>query len=258
MQVAFSGNNYSKPNIFEMDLHNESIRKLLPSFDALFSARTCVVDLAKSVPSLDLLTTTSDITVKLQYNAGNGGCFPWHYDNPGLPNKRKISMLTYLNPDWKLGDGGELVLKPFLENDIVIAPTFNTVVFFRSDLILHRVLPSKVPRYCFTIWIDSSDVNTPEDLNLRSSHLSLSKLTWLQRSPVQRVLSRAIYPKEYESSLIECMKSADAVVEMLAAHEVGKEINIHITTNNTFTTFSHQATAVLSTATLIMTLYITI
>lgn len=40
-------------------------------------------------------------------------------------------------------------------------------VIFRSDRVLHRVLPSNAERYMLTVWIDSPDMNTPEESTLR-------------------------------------------------------------------------------------------
>lgn len=60
--------------------------------------------------------------------SGSGGCFPLHYDNPGPPNKRALTCLLYLNPDWKDGDGGELCLTPFLQKERVIAPLLDRMV----------------------------------------------------------------------------------------------------------------------------------
>ena len=145
-----------------MDLHNEELRIQVDEFNSLFNTPSIVTDLADCVPSLKLKTSAADITIKLQYNSGHGGCFPLHYDNPGLPNKRKVTILTYLNEEWKEGDGGELMLQPFLEKTVVIPPLMGRVVIFRSDLLLHRVLPAMRPRYCFTIWVDSDLTNTPE------------------------------------------------------------------------------------------------
>lgn len=85
------------------------------------------------------------VTLKMQVN--EGGAFPWHYDNPGPPNMRKLTLCVYLTEDWQPGNGGELQLWPFLSDEhrcpISVAPSFNTVVLFLSDLILHRVLAFK-------------------------------------------------------------------------------------------------------------------
>lgn len=54
------------------------------------------------------LQTNSPPAIKIQLNTG-GGSFPWHYDNPGPPNNRILTCVIYLNPNWKEGDGGEIV-----------------------------------------------------------------------------------------------------------------------------------------------------
>ena len=94
-----------------------------------------------------------------QYNNGNGGCFPWHYDNPAPPDKRRLSCLLYLNPDWRGGDGGEIVVAPFLRAKHVVPPLLDRLVFFFSETTLHRVLPSQTQRSCLTIWLDSDVAN---------------------------------------------------------------------------------------------------
>ena len=109
---------FTKPNIFELDLHHAAARGLVPGFDALFARfQPAHADLVHALhahaPSLQLAVGASSTTIKLQYNRGSGGCFPLHYDNPGRPNKRKITCLVYLNPGWVDGDGGELELVPF-------------------------------------------------------------------------------------------------------------------------------------------------
>ena len=39
-------------------------------------------------------------------------------------------------------------------------------------------------------------------------------------TPAQRVLSRAVYPDEYEASLMECMAGADGCSQMLESHRL--------------------------------------
>lgn len=56
-----------------------------------------------------------------------------HYDNPGPPNKRALTCLLYLNPDWKKGDGGEVCLTPFLQKEEVIAPLLDRLVSRRAE-----------------------------------------------------------------------------------------------------------------------------
>ena len=63
-------------------------------------------------------------------------------------------------------------------------------------------------RFCLTIWLDGS-VNSPRDtrLNLPPTALKDIKKTAdaLHGSASQRALSRAVYPDEYEKSLLDCM-----------------------------------------------------
>ena len=166
--------------------------------------------------SLSLQTNTPP-AIKVQLNTG-GGSFPWHYDNPGPPNNRKLTAVVYLNPNWSEagvhmseGDGGEIVLCPFLSKSIVIPPLHRRAVFFYSDRILHRVLPSKVKRVCFTMWFNGSDVNTKEDVVLSKEHLKFSSYddaqSFFTKSPLQRVVSRAVYADEYLESLLQCIGS---------------------------------------------------
>jgi hypothetical protein len=108
---------YTKPHIFELDLHHERARRLAPEFDALFSqfaqqsasldnacgpgagnastwvgghggggarpAGSLPAVLNERLPGLNLAHGGQATTLKLQYNEGAGGCFPLHYDNPG-------------------------------------------------------------------------------------------------------------------------------------------------------------------------------
>ena len=81
--------------------------------------------------------------IKLQYNKGSGGCFPYHYDNPGPPSRRQLTCIVYLNPEWKDGDGGELRLLPFLSPSDKIKPLMDRLSCF-GDMLLHRAcLPPK-------------------------------------------------------------------------------------------------------------------
>ena len=159
----------------------------------------------------------STFTLKLQYNSGDGGCFPYHYDNPAPPNKRILTVLVYLNPDWEQGDGGEVMLLPFLGKPEIIPPKFNRTVIFRSDTVLHRVLPSHKPRCCFTLWLDGANPNTDDKVYLREKHLTPSFIPTLLTSPLQRTLSRAVYEEEYEKSLRECFGASDRDVKYAVA-----------------------------------------
>lgn len=209
----------TKPNIYECDLHQRQVREQLPEFKKLFDEDLVplIHFLNATFPHLALIDGSSaggasptdavakSLTVKLQIN--KGGCFPWHYDNPSPPNKRKLTLALYLTPDHDAEkDGGEIVLMPFLRDAVVVPPAFNTLVLFRSDLVNHRVMPMSPQkcRYCFTIWFDSAQVNPDDEVNLRAKHLTVDFIPSLMRSPIQRVLSRAVYDEEYRAALVDC------------------------------------------------------
>ena len=88
--------------------------------------------------------------VKVQRNAGSGGCFPIHYDTDGTYDTRKLTCILYLNE--APVDGGELVLYPYGKPRIFVEPRLNRLAIFRSDTVAHRVLPCFSERYCLTIW----------------------------------------------------------------------------------------------------------
>lgn len=211
---------FTKPHIYEVDLHDETLRKKIPQLDSLFETHAeALIDALED--EFDLVRGTNGRTIKLQYNEGQGGCFPYHYDNPGRPNRRQISCLLYLNPHWKAGDGGEIQFQPFLGPKVTIEPLMDRLVLFRSDAILHRVLPAKVERFCLTIWLDGKNVNSEQDTLLTRSHLQNwpDFVALLKHSPLQRVVSRGVYADEYLESLTECMKHSDGFSPMLQSHE---------------------------------------
>ena len=219
-QVQFGSKRYTKPNIFEVDMHDEKFdKKSCPHFSKIFENRAIVKSLKEQLPELVLRDDYNAVTIKLQWNRGHGGCFPLHFDNVGRPNKRSLTCAVYLNPDWRKGDGGELQLFPFLEKPLNVQPLMDRLVIFRSDLLLHRVLPAFKERFCFTIWIDSDVTNCNDDVFLKSKHLSVSANPFLKTSPLQRVLSRVIYHNEYKQSIVDCMgKDTEASKAMLASH----------------------------------------
>ena len=219
-RFQFGASTFGKPHIYEADLHDESLQAVLPGFTELLFDDSLRHRLDQLLPDLELGPGPSARTVKLQRNCGRGGCFPCHYDNSGPPSKRSITCLVYLNPDWKEGDGGELVLMPFLMPEIVIAPLMCRAVFFRSDLVLHSVRPAFADRFCFTIWFDGASTNRSCDCNLTTKLLKTESETVrvLQQSAVQRAVSRAVYAQEYEDSLAACMSGTAGHDEMLQAH----------------------------------------
>lgn len=227
-KFQFGAAQFTKPNIFEADLYSEAMREALPKIASL-SAEDSLVDILRAeAPQLELTRGTAGRSLKLQQNRGQGGCFPWHYDNAGPPSKRKVTCIVYLNPDWNDGDGGEIELRPFLGSATVVPPLMDRAVLFMSDRVLHRVRQSFRERLCFTIWLDSDATNSPDECNLKAKHLSREpeSIELLKRSPVQRALSRAVYAEAYEMSLRECMGEAPGAAEMVAEHQKHIESNM--------------------------------
>ena len=235
---------FSKPNVFEADLHEEEVRKRVPELSFFFETvqdtlpeafrkRSTGASTSDSnafpFPSLEHLATgDSARTVKLQHNRGSGGGFPCHYDNPGAPSKRFLTCILYLNPEWREGDGGELVVTPFLGRSVKIRPTHNRLAVFYSDRVLHSVNPSTASdRFCLTVWIDAKDghVNSPSDiaLNINSKEIANGVeglAEQLRVSPSQRSVSRAVYREVYLETLRNCMEGSDGCEEMRESHEL--------------------------------------
>lgn len=83
-----------------------------------------------------------------------GAFYKKHVDAFRGQSNRRLSTVLYLNPEWTVGDGGELVL--YDENDIdvleTVLPTFGTIVLFLSEVFPHEVLPTRTSRYSLTGW----------------------------------------------------------------------------------------------------------
>ncbi|QOC24269.1 2OG-Fe(II) oxygenase [Wenzhouxiangella sp. AB-CW3] len=77
-----------------------------------------------------------------------------HLDSFRGAANRIVSVTIYLNENWQLGDGGELVLyRP--DSDIEMAriePRAGTIALFLSEEIPHEVLPSRIHRASIAGW----------------------------------------------------------------------------------------------------------
>ena len=77
-----------------------------------------------------------------------------HYDAFRGDVNRVLSVVTYLNPGWGHGDGGELVLyrDEHDRDGIKVVPLYGTVVVFLSEEFPHEVLPARRDRYSIAGW----------------------------------------------------------------------------------------------------------
>lgn len=96
-----------------------------------------------------------------------GTFYKRHFDRFVNDDSRQFSIITYLNSDWKPGNGGELVL--YLPDETkIIEPIAGRMVFFRASEIEHEVLEVKKERISITGWLKTTvitnDVTIHSDL----------------------------------------------------------------------------------------------
>ncbi|WP_338409472.1 2OG-Fe(II) oxygenase [uncultured Flavobacterium sp.] len=75
-----------------------------------------------------------------------------HLDQFQDVNNRQFSMITYLNLNWKEGDGGELMIYN-KETSLAIRPTNRKTIFFKSNELEHEVLKTNEMRLSITGWL---------------------------------------------------------------------------------------------------------
>ena len=86
------------------------------------------------------------------------GFYKAHLDRHSNTQARQISIIAYLNEDWKDSDGGQLRLYTDIDRGVSgpyidVLPRAGTVVIFRSADFWHEVMPSKRPRLSLTGWL---------------------------------------------------------------------------------------------------------
>jgi len=81
-----------------------------------------------------------------------GSYYKRHLDQFKKDDHRKLSVICYLNENWREEEGGQLrIYQP--ENSIDVLPIAGRLVCFRSDQLEHEVLPTTRPRLSITGWI---------------------------------------------------------------------------------------------------------
>lgn len=81
-----------------------------------------------------------------------GTFYKRHLDQFKKDDHRKLSVICYLNKDWKPEHGGQLRIYTD-EKTIDVLPAAGKLVCFRSDLLEHEVLPAIRERYSLTGWM---------------------------------------------------------------------------------------------------------
>ncbi|MBS1650876.1 MAG: 2OG-Fe(II) oxygenase [Bacteroidetes bacterium] len=80
-----------------------------------------------------------------------GNYYKRHKDVFNNKDARKISVVLYLNKNWKKEDGGELLLYT-QEKTVIIEPTWGNIAIFESS-IEHEVAISNTDRLSLTGWL---------------------------------------------------------------------------------------------------------
>jgi SM-20-related protein len=81
-----------------------------------------------------------------------GAFYKRHLDQFKSDDHRKLSVIVYLNENWKEQEGGQL--RMYLKGDSLdFFPLAGRLVCFRSDLIEHEVLPATRERLSITGWL---------------------------------------------------------------------------------------------------------
>ncbi len=81
-----------------------------------------------------------------------GTFYKRHLDQFKKDDHRKLSVICYLNEDWKEEQGGQL--RMYLpDGELDVFPTAGKLVCFRSDQIEHEVLPANRERMSLTGWM---------------------------------------------------------------------------------------------------------
>lgn len=81
-----------------------------------------------------------------------GAFYKRHIDRFKNDNSRKYSVVTYLNQDRKVDDGGALVIYTD-QGAVTILPEWGRTVIFKSDLLEHEVMVSGKDRLSITGWL---------------------------------------------------------------------------------------------------------
>lgn len=81
-----------------------------------------------------------------------GAFYKKHLDQFKKDDHRKLSVICYLNKNWKEEEGGQLRIYR-QEEPLDVLPVAGRLVCFRSDLLEHEVLPSTRNRLSLTGWM---------------------------------------------------------------------------------------------------------
>lgn len=155
---------YEKANVYSASLEGGGEYRRAPRL-----TEYCVV-LVRSLPPLvnarfpPARLSAALHTNKLAVCLGDGSTYAKHYDNSGGGDLRKLTVLVYLNTQWKEAMGGQFQM--FADGgggaSVDIAPLGGRLLAFWSDSMVHGVRPSFAPgeeghRWALTVWLHSEN-----------------------------------------------------------------------------------------------------
>lgn len=165
---------YDKHNVFSTQLNGGEAYFRAPRLHEYLvgMTRAVVPMLSSAFPEAQL--SASMMSNKLAVCTGNGSAYDKHYDNSGLSDTRKVTVLYYMN-QWRPECGG--CFRIYSSNDTVIdiEPVADRLLVFWSDRLVHSVQPSEAPRgaadhrYALTLWLTSvtTDAIVRDDVEVR-------------------------------------------------------------------------------------------
>lgn len=172
---------YDKHNVYSMQLDGGAQYFAAPHLHEYLVSVTKTLQpiIAEKFPAATL--SDSLVSNKLAVCTGDGSSYDKHYDNSGLDDTRKVTVLYYMNnwrpemggcfrihnsvPDVKINSELGIDLTSANTNDISdvvdIEPHGDRLLVFWSDRLVHSVLSSAAPngkedhRYALTLWFTS-------------------------------------------------------------------------------------------------------
>lgn len=149
-----------------------------------------------------------------------GGAYVKHWDNDLVAvhtKPRRLTVLLYLNPDWKAGDGGELAIYGAEDPDrriATVAPRQNRVLMFFSDKrVPHEVLESNTTRYACTLWFCHKETKGESEAAAEASAQSAESGTAAKAATAKAASAKAASAK----TAIQAAQAQRAALEAQAA-----------------------------------------
>ncbi len=150
----------SKQGTVQKEIRGDYIRWIDPQ--TADAATTVYLNrLSKLIQYLKQTLFISIMDAELHYTVYPPGTFyKRHLDQFRHDDHRKLSVICYLNENWKENEGGQLKLYLDGVQEKTILPEAGRLVIFRSDKLEHEVLVATRARLSITGWL----LDCPADL----------------------------------------------------------------------------------------------